>query len=111
LGTFRGPGASRQKYQLALQRRSQELLAAYRVAWDISGKGTTVIRAGGSIVYDLLSMSTYMSQQNLQSAVALFGAGVVPTGAQIFDNGACAAGCPGIGNITAAGVIIPGSVL
>jgi|HubBroStandDraft_6_1064221.scaffolds.fasta_scaffold21649_2 hypothetical protein len=79
------------------------------VAWDISGKGTTVIRAGGSIVYDLLSMSTYMSQQNLQSAVALFGAGVVPTGAQIFDNGACAAGCPGIGNITAAGVIIPGS--
>jgi Carboxypeptidase regulatory-like domain/TonB dependent receptor len=79
------------------------------VAWDISGKGTTVIRAGTSIVYDLLSMSTYMSQQNLQSAVALFGGGVVPTGAQIFDNGACAAGCPGIGNITAAGVIIPGS--
>jgi hypothetical protein len=51
-----------------------------------------------------------MSQQNLQSAVALFGAGVVPTGATIVG-GSCLnpAGCPGIGNITAAGVIIPGS--
>ena len=80
------------------------------VAWDVSGKGTTVVRAGGSIVYDLLSMSTFMSQQNLQSAVALFGAGVVPTGAAIQD-AACPApaGCAGIGNITAAGVIIPGS--
>ncbi|HET7209662.1 MAG TPA: TonB-dependent receptor [Terriglobales bacterium] len=73
-------------------------------AWDVTGKGTTVVRAGGSVVYDLLSMSTFMSQQNLQSAVALFGAGVVPTGATIN-------GSPGIGNITAAGVVIPGSSL
>jgi hypothetical protein len=79
------------------------------IAWDISGKGTTVVRAAGGIVYSLLSMSTYLSQQNLQSAVALFGAGVVPTGATIVTNGSCAAGCAGIGNITAAGVIIPGS--
>ncbi|HXY26355.1 MAG TPA: TonB-dependent receptor [Candidatus Acidoferrum sp.] len=83
----------------------------FGIAWDVTGKGTTVVRAGGSIVYDLLSMSTYMSQQNLQSAVALFGAGVVPTGAEIFDNSKCAAGCAGIGNITAAGVVIPGSSL
>src|SRR5215472_9342231 len=31
------------------------------VAWDVTGKGTTVIRAGASIVYDLLSMSTFLS--------------------------------------------------
>src|SRR6266403_2378689 len=53
------------------------------IAWDVTGKGTTVIRAGGSIVYDLLSMSTYMSQQNLQNSPTLFGLGVVPTGATI----------------------------
>ena len=82
----------------------------FGVAWDVTGKGTTVVRAGGSVVYDLLSMSTFMSQQNLQSAVALFGAGVVPTGATIIDS-ACPTGCPGSGNITAAGVLIPGSSL
>jgi len=53
------------------------------IAWDVTGKGTTVIRAGGSIVYDLLSMSTYMSQQNLQNSPTLFGLGAVPTGATI----------------------------
>jgi hypothetical protein len=84
----------------------------FGIAWDVTGKGTTVVRAGGSIVYDLLSMSTYLSQQNLQSAVALFGAGVVPTGATIVDSACPApAGCPGIGNITAAGVVIPSSSL
>jgi hypothetical protein len=84
----------------------------FGIAWDVTGKGTSVVRAGGSIVYDLLSMSTYLSQQNLQSAVALFGAGVVPTGATIVDSSCPApAGCPGIGNITAAGVVIPGSSL
>jgi hypothetical protein len=78
----------------------------FGVAWDVTGKGTTVIRAGGSIVYDLLSMSTYMSQQNLQSGPVLFGFGVVPTGATIFD-AACPAGCPGIGNIFSTGINLP----
>ena len=80
----------------------------FGVAWDVTGKGTTVVRLGGSIVYDLLSMSTYMSQQNLQSGPVLFGLGVVPTGATIFDT-TCPSGCPGIGNILTAGVTIPGS--
>ena len=80
------------------------------VAWDVTGKGTTVIRAGGSIVYDLLSMSTYMSQQNLQNSATLFGLGTVPTGATIFD-AACPSGCPGVGNIFTTGVTIPGSSL
>ena len=77
------------------------------IAWDVSGNSTTVVRAGGSIVYDLLNMSTYLSQQNTQNTVTL-GVGTVPTGATIFDP-ACPAGCPGIGNILATGVTIPGS--
>jgi hypothetical protein len=81
----------------------------FGVAWDVTGKGTTVVRAGGSIVYDLLSMSTYMSQQNLQSGPVLFGFGVVPTGATIFD-AACPTGCPGIGNIFSTGINVLGSL-
>jgi hypothetical protein len=80
------------------------------IAWDVTGKGTTVVRAGGSIVYDVLSMSTFMSQQNLQNSPTLFGLGTVPTGATIFD-AACPAGCPGIGNIFTTGITIPGSGL
>ena len=80
------------------------------VAWDVTGRGTTVVRAGGSIVYDLLSMSTYMSQQNLQNSATLFGLGAVPTGATIFDT-ACPTGCAGVGNIFTTGVTIPGSGL
>jgi hypothetical protein len=53
------------------------------IAWDVSGKGTTVVRIGGSIVYDVLPMSAFLSQQNLQSGPVLFGIGVVPTGATI----------------------------
>jgi hypothetical protein len=53
------------------------------VAWDVTGKGTTVVRLGGSVVYDVIPMSTFLSQQNLQSGPVLFGIGVVPTGATI----------------------------
>jgi hypothetical protein len=77
------------------------------IAWDVTGKGTTVVRAGGSIVYDLLNMSTYLSQQNTQNTVTL-GVGTVPTGATIFD-AACPTGCAGIGNIVTTGVTLPGS--
>lgn len=79
------------------------------VAWDVTGKGTTVVRAGGSIVYSLLSMSTFLSQQNTQNTVTL-GVGTVPTGATIFD-AACPTGCAGIGNIVTTGITLPGSSL
>ena len=75
------------------------------IAWDVTGKGTTVVRAGGSIVYDLLSMSTYMSQQNLQNSPTLFGFAAVPTGATIFD-ASCPTGCAGVGNIFTTGVTL-----
>ena len=78
------------------------------VAWDVTGKGTTIVRLGGSIVYDVIPMSTFLSQQNLQSGPVLFGIGVVPTGATIFD-AQCPAptGCPGVGNIFTTAVNLP----
>jgi hypothetical protein len=87
------------------------------VAWDVTGKGTTVVRLGGSIVYDVLPMSTFMSQQNLQSGPVLFGFAVVPTGATITTCPAPVGGnCPGgsvtkpaIGNIFSTGINVPAS--
>jgi len=73
-------------------------------AWDVTGKGTTVVRAGVSIVYSLLSMNTFLSQQNTQNTVTL-GVGTVPTGATIFD-AACPTGCPGIGSIVTTGITL-----
>jgi hypothetical protein len=75
------------------------------VAWDVTGNGTTVVRAGASIVYDLLSMSTFLSQQNTNNTVTL-GANVVPTGAAIQVNGVTT---PGIGNIVASGITLASS--
>jgi hypothetical protein len=77
------------------------------VAWDVTGKGNTIVRLGGSIVYDVIPMSTFLSQQNLQSGPVLFGIGVVPTGATIFDASCPPAGCPGIGNIFTTAVNLP----
>jgi len=82
------------------------------VAWDVTGKGTTVVRVGGSIIYDLLSMSTFLSQQNTQNTVTL-GVGTVPAGATLIYGTQCPPpnGCAGIGNILATGITIPGSSL
>jgi hypothetical protein len=76
-------------------------------AWDVTGKGTTVVRAGGSLIYDVLTMNTFLSQQNTQNAITL-GLGVVPTGAPLVVNGVSQ---PGAGNILASAVTIPGSSL
>jgi carboxypeptidase family protein/TonB-dependent receptor-like protein len=88
------------------------------VAWDVTGKGTTVVRAGGSIIYQLLSMSTFLSQQYTQNTVTL-GVGTVPTGATIITCPAPVGNTcpvtpvttPGVGNILATGITIPGSSL
>jgi hypothetical protein len=86
------------------------------VAWDVTGKGTTIVRLGGSIVYDVIPMSTFLSQQNLQSGPVLFGIGVVPTGATITTCPAAPVGgnCPvtpvtkpAIGNIFTTAISLP----
>jgi Carboxypeptidase regulatory-like domain/TonB dependent receptor len=86
------------------------------VAWDVTGKGATIVRLGGSIVYDVIPMSTFLSQQNLQSGPVLFGIGVVPTGATITTcpaapvNGNCPVAPvtkPALGNIFTTAVSLP----
>jgi len=89
----------------------------FGVAWDVTGKGTTIVRFGGSILYDLLSMSTFMSQQNTQNTVTL-GLGTVPAGATIIT---CSASCQSttgvpvvtnpVGNLVTTGITIPGASL
>lgn len=76
-------------------------------AWDVTGNGTTVVRAGGSLIYDVLTMNSFLSQQNTQNAITL-GLGVIPTGAPQVVNGVPQ---PGPGNILASAVTIPGSSL
>lgn len=84
----------------------------FGIAWDVTGNGTTVVRAGASFVYSLLTMSTFLSQQNTQNTVTL-GVGTVPTGATLFYGTQCPGpnGCPGKGSIISTGVTIPGSQL
>jgi hypothetical protein len=85
------------------------------VAWDVTGRGTTIVRAGGSILYSLLSMSTFLSQQNTQNTVTL-GVGTVPTGAAIvvcpvatLPGNVCPVApttTPGVGSILATGITL-----
>jgi hypothetical protein len=77
------------------------------IAWDVKGNGTTVVRVGGSLIYDLLPMSTFLSQQNTNNTVTL-GLNTVPTGATLQVGGVTTAG---IGNIVATGVTLPASQL
>jgi Carboxypeptidase regulatory-like domain len=79
----------------------------FGIAWDITGKGTTVIRAGGSLIYDLLDMQAFLSQQDTNNTITL-GLGTIPTGATIQVNGV---NTPGIGNIQVSGITLPGSQL
>jgi len=75
------------------------------IAWDLSGKGTTVIRAGGGIIFNtLLPMQTFTglagNAVNVSGGVA-----TVPTGAAIVVNGVST---PGTGTIAVSNVAIPG---
>ena len=75
------------------------------LAWDLSGKGTTVIRAGAGIIFNtLLPMQTFTgvagNAVNVSGGVA-----TVPTGATIVVNGVST---PGTGTIAVANVTIPG---
>jgi hypothetical protein len=76
------------------------------LAWDLSGKGTTVIRAGYGIIFNsLLPMQTFTglagNAVNVSGGVA-----TVPTGATIVVNGVST---QGTGTIAVANVRIPGS--
>jgi outer membrane receptor protein involved in Fe transport len=65
------------------------------LAWDVTGKGTTVIHAGFSIVTDDgLPMFMFMANGGEQNDTTL-GLGAIPTGAQIYSNGSLVTTLPG----------------
>jgi hypothetical protein len=85
-------------------------------AWDVTGKGTTVVRGGASIIYSTITAGIFLAQLSLQNTPST-NLNAVPTGAcatpvvvgvpcpQIVDPGA-----PG-GGIQLASAKIPGSKL
>jgi Carboxypeptidase regulatory-like domain len=69
-------------------------------AWDVRGNGKTVIRGGGSIMYEQLPYSVFIAVGNQ------LGLNQVPTGASLVVNGVVK---PGAGNMGVLSVSIPGN--
>jgi hypothetical protein len=75
------------------------------LAWDVTGKGTTVIRAGFGIIYNsLLPMQTFTGVAG-NAPFGFGGVTTVPTGATIYQNGGHTLGT---GNIGLANLTVPG---
>jgi hypothetical protein len=55
------------------------------VAWDVTGKGTTVVRAGGSILYDTIPLDDMIGTQGANL-------GVIPTGFTLYTGSTAAQG-------------------
>jgi hypothetical protein len=69
-------------------------------AWDVRGNGKTVVRGGGSIMYEQLPYSVFIAVGNA------LGLNQVPTGASLVVNGVTT---PGAGNMGVLSVNIPGN--
>jgi outer membrane receptor protein involved in Fe transport len=69
------------------------------LAWDINGNGKTVVRAGGSIMYEQLPFNVFDNVANV------LGLNQVPTGATLFVKGIAT---PGPGTIKVATISISG---
>ena len=77
------------------------------MAWDISGNGTTVIRAGGGLFYEMLPGFVFVNQTIVQNAHTP-GIGTIPAGATLFVNGVAT---PSEGNVATSAFTVPGSSL
>jgi Carboxypeptidase regulatory-like domain len=74
-------------------------------AWDVTGKGTTVVRAGGSIMYSSFFEAMILSQPGLQDTSPATNLASVPTGA---CNMPVSVGktCSGVGGQTFGGTLV-----
>ena len=83
-------------------------------AWDVTGKGTTVVRGGGSIVHTSFILATFQGQFQLDNNGST-SAGSVPTGAaiQCATSGCIINNCPtkGTGTINLGSSTFPTSAL
>jgi len=76
------------------------------VAWDVTGKGTTVVRAGASVIFDTqLPMFVFSNVSGNATNGATGGLITVPTGAQIVVGGVTT---PGTGTIAVSSITLPG---
>ena len=71
-------------------------------AWDIAGKGRTILRGGAAVIYALQGFNVLASQQATTA---------VTTGLNTTPTGALLNGAPGPGDITAGAVTLIGSQL
>ena len=74
------------------------------LAWDVSGKGTTVVRAGFSLMHESYTLATFLGQFQLQNSNATSSAGI-PTAANLFctpvlGGGGIQSACPANGGGT-----------
>jgi TonB dependent receptor len=76
-------------------------------AWDVTGKGTTVVRGGASVLYSMFSTAQFMQsgQQNFGGGGGLH---VIPTGACNKPVGVGQT-CAGVGGQTFGGTIVLGN--
>jgi hypothetical protein len=78
------------------------------VVWDVTGKGTTVIRAGGGLYWDDIPVATFSNQIATTNARTV-GIGVNPTGASlVLADGTV---LPAPGTINTLSLFLPGPTL
>jgi hypothetical protein len=93
----------------AYNRDKTNFAPRFGVAWDISGNGTTVIRAGGGVFYELLQAAVFTDQVPTLQNAHTPGIAKIPTGAQlVLPNGST---IQGSGTIATAAFSFPGSAL
>ncbi|MGA3023728.1 MAG: carboxypeptidase regulatory-like domain-containing protein [Bryobacteraceae bacterium] len=66
-------------------------------AWDVSGKGRTVVRGGGGLMYETLNWESFLAFNNS------LGLATIPTGAIIDANGQTAGGSIAVGTVNFSG--------
>ena len=75
-------------------------------AWDVNGKGTTVVRGGASVMYSSFVLNTMLAEFSLQNDLATSIA-AVPTGALIQTSGCVALGATSCSPVVNGGGTIP----